>query len=445
MNSELPDQNQNVSEPSLDQRFAHRPHLRRRLLSIADMIDQAVAEGCTAHEAEAQASAQIRKLGHEVLSDWAAKSEQDAVAKAQQNDPRLPPYRKRKLLTWHSTYGAIRLAEQRRRQGRRGVQVRPFCERAKIKQTAYSRPLPRALTDFGAEESFVRATRKMRAHYGIELPASGARPQTLTHAKASGGREPEAPKPAVKTLVTEMDGCRLPIVAPGTDPRGDRRKGQQLSWREARLCCARSQDAGDCVYGAPFGSVQLAGGLWRQTACAAGLGSDTQVHGLGEGAPWMVSPFEEQFGAGQAARATYTVDFPHVSDYLAAAALVVAPQRNKDWLHEQQAHWLENQVGPVLRTLKKNAEPPEQKAAPVRSAYGYMSERQQYMDYAGARAAGLPIGSGEVESGHRHVLQKRLKIAGAWWREPNAEAMLHLRAARANYDWDKYWSEIERN
>jgi hypothetical protein len=46
------------------------------------------------------------------------------------------------------------------------------------------------------------------------------------------------------------------------------------------------------------------------------------------------------------------------------------------------------------------------------------------MDYAGARAAGLPIGSGEVEGGHRHVLQKRLKIAGAWWRERNAEWML---------------------
>ena len=33
-------------------------------------------------------------------------------------------------------------------------------------------------------------------------------------------------------------------------------------------------------------------------------------------------------------------------------------------------------------------------------------------DYKGVPAAGLPIGSGEIESGHRYVFQNRLKIAG---------------------------------
>ena len=33
------------------------------------------------------------------------------------------------------------------------------------------------------------------------------------------------------------------------------------------------------------------------------------VHGLGDGAPWIVSNFEEQFGAGPGSRARYTVDF----------------------------------------------------------------------------------------------------------------------------------------
>ena len=97
MSNEPLDQNQNQNQPeqSLDQRFAERPQLRRRLLSIADMIDQAVAEGCTAHEAEARTIEQIRKLGNEILTDWAENSEPDAVVKAQQKDAQLRPYRKK--------------------------------------------------------------------------------------------------------------------------------------------------------------------------------------------------------------------------------------------------------------------------------------------------------------------------------------------------------------
>jgi hypothetical protein len=323
--------------------------------------------------------------------------------------------------------------------------VRAFCQRAKVKQNGYSLRLQRALTDFGADESFVGASKKAREHYGIELPASGVRQHTLAHAKAIGGVELAAPKQPVKSLITQMDGCMLPIVKPTSEVGVDRRKGKELFWREARLCCARSKDVVDCVYGATFGSVNIAGLLWRQTACMAGLGPQTHIHGLGDGSPWIVSTFQEQFGSGQEAKATYTIDFHHVSDYLAAAALAVAPERNKDWLHEQQGHLLQSEVERVLNALETNLENAEQKEAPVRSAHGYISERKEYMDYAAAKAAELPIGSGEVESGHRHVLQKRLKIAGAWWLEPNAEAMLQLRTARANKLWDKYWSQITRN
>jgi hypothetical protein len=335
--------------------------------------------------------------------------------------------------------------EQRLRQGRRGAQVRPFCAQARIKNRDYSLPLQRALTDFGAEESFVKAALRVREHYGIEVSANAARVHTLNHAKAIGAVGHERPKQPVQTLITEMDGCMLPIVETVAEAQADRRKGKQLSWHEARLCCARDHQKAAGVYGATFGSVNLAGLLWRQVAWAAGLGANTRVHGLGDGAPWIVSTFQDQFGVGPDSTATYTVDFHHVSDYLAAAAQVVAPHRNKEWLHEQQAHLLENRMNEVLSTLKKKVEPPDQKEAPVRSAHGYIHERQAHMDYAGALAAGLPIGSGEVESGHRHVLQKRLKVAGAWWLKRHAQAMLQLRTVRANRDWDKYWSEIQSN
>jgi hypothetical protein len=69
--------------------------MRQRLLEIADMIDTLVAQGCTAHEAEAKAIEQIRKLGNGILTEWAEKSEAAAVAKVQAQDPTLGPYRKK--------------------------------------------------------------------------------------------------------------------------------------------------------------------------------------------------------------------------------------------------------------------------------------------------------------------------------------------------------------
>ena len=96
MNNELPSEKPRQEQRSLDECFADKPHLRRRLLGISDMIDTLVAQGCTAHEAEAKAIEQIRKLGNGILTEWAEKSEAAAVAKVRAGDPKLRPYRKKK-------------------------------------------------------------------------------------------------------------------------------------------------------------------------------------------------------------------------------------------------------------------------------------------------------------------------------------------------------------
>ena len=51
---------------------------------------------------------------------------------------------------------------------------------------------------------------------------------------------------------------------------------------------------------------------------------------------------------------------------------------------------------------------------------------------------GMVVGSGEIESGHRHVTQRRLKIAGAWWTEENMDRIAALRCVRANGWWDEF-------
>ena len=67
-----------------------------------------------------------------------------------------------------------------------------------------------------------------------------------------------------------------------------------------------------------------------------------------------------------------------------------------------------------------------------------------FLDYQRALAAGLPIGSGAIESAHRYVIQSRLKRSGAWWTLDNLSHMLALRVLRANREWEDYWRQDDQ-
>lgn len=313
--------------------------------------------------------------------------------------------------------------------------MRPFSARHQLRHRAASLRLERALVDFGVEESFARAAERVREHYGIGVSVWRVRAATFKHARACGALQKSAPAQPAAVLVTQMDGSMIPTVKtkPGLL---DRRKTREVYWREARLCLARAADSRTPVYGVTLSGPQMAGELWRQVALSAGLGPQTRVHGVGDGASWIVEQFNGQFGA----QGSYLLDFYHVSQYLAAAA--PPRQSGRGWLKRQQGYLLANRLGPTLQSLSRRLESPGTQEQPVRAAWRYLTQRREQLDYAGALAANLPIGSGEAESGHRHVIQKRLKLAGAWWKENNAEAMLNLRAQRASGSWETYWQTV---
>jgi hypothetical protein len=419
---------------SLEQRLARRPHVLARFCRIADMMDEALVEGCPADETEVRAIEQLQQLGREVLGDWAQEKQVQSLAQARTEHPRAIKHIKKKV-SWQTTFGPVAVVEQLLRLGRGGGELRPFCRQAGVQHRGYSRRLQRVLTDFGAEVSFARAVARVREHYGIDVPVEAVRQQTLRHGQAIATLCETHPKTSAQTLITQMDGSMIPVMQPGHG--ADARKGRRLFWREARLCSARGEGQSTPLYGATLGGVETAAWLWRATAQAAGLGTRTQVHGVGDGAPWIVDKFMENFGA----QGRYLLDFYHVSQYLATAAQVIKPKHPKPWLHRQQSRLLENKVAGVLRSLQLHQEDPAAADQPVRATYQYLHQRRQHLDYATARAQGLPIGSGEIESGHRHVIQQRLKLAGCWWKETHAQSMLNLRVARANNLWSSYWSK----
>jgi len=136
------------------------------------------------------------------------------------------------------------------------------------------------------------------------------------------------------------------------------------------------------------------------------------------------------------------VDFFHTCEYLGAAASAVAANDGGDWLETQKDRLKANQAGAVLEALAPYLDAGYE--GPVADCDRYLRNRLSQLDYKGALEKGLPIGSGEIESAHRYVIQERIKLPGAWWRTENIEAMLALRLARANREYDDYWRGIEK-
>ncbi len=96
----------------------------------------------------------------------------------------------------------------------------------------------------------------------------------------------------------------------------------------------------------------------------------------------------------------------------------------------------------MIGTLEEQleAEGTAETEAPVRNGHRYLSDRLDCLDHPLALALGLPIGSGIIESGHRHVLQARLKKADTAWLPEHADQIAHLRVLRANDRWLSIWN-----
>ena len=338
------------------------------------------------------------------------------------------------------------MREQRFRHGRKGKALRPFLLSAQVKPRGCSRLLQRALTDFGADVPFGQVPKKVKEHYGIEVPIQAARDITQKHGAAMLQQvlQPEIPdREGVAVVIAELDGSLIPIVQTAAPELGrDRRKTRVLDWQEARLALAYRYGSVTPRFGATLGGVEQAGTHWADCVVRAGAGRQTRIHCVSDGAAWIAQQADQRFGT----QARFLIDFYHLCDYLHAAAASCAPAQPQAWMQQQKQRLKANQPEAVLDALapfleRDRSRPREQ--APVQACYRYIDNRPGQFDYQGALAAGLPIGSGEVESAHRYVIQDRLKRAGAWWKEENAAKMLALRVVRANNEWDAYWQNLQ--
>src|ERR1700751_4373046 len=177
-----------------------------------------------------------------------------------------------------------------------------------------------------------------------------------------------------------------PILTP-EERQKDKRKGKTLSWREAKLCLAHAKGSQTPVYaGTIEGGFETAGRKLFACPVRAGFGANSNVHTVGDGAPWIVSQVEEHFGA----QGSYLIDFYHVCEYLSAAAKAIAQDAAAQdaWMDAQKEALKTGRLDKALAALAGHIEAPEadDDQAPVRRCHRYLSGRRNHLNYRDALA-----------------------------------------------------------
>src|SRR5438128_5372222 len=166
------------------------------------------------------------------------------------------------------------------------------------------------------------------------------------------------------------------------------------------------------------------------------------VEFIADGAEWIWKRVERLRTLAEipAAKLVEVLDFYHASQYLSETIATCRdlPKAQRQALYKRLRHALRHQtdgVEVVQEALRALATTRRSKA--ITRAVRYVETHAHRMRYVTLEARKLPIGSGQVESAVRRVVNLRFKAPGSFWRETTVSGLMHLRAAFKAGRWDE--------
>lgn len=339
---------------------------------------------------------------------------------------------------------------------RKGHSAKPVRDVMGLRHHGRSAAVNRALRDFGSADSFGQAAQRFAEHYHYPVSVSTVNrvtKQVAQEAQAYVAQQvaqveyPEAgatpPADRVPDVVIELDGCQIrtatfePVEGtdgPSDSPEPERRK--VVAWQEVRIGLARGLAASRKTYVGQHGSYPAVVDDLFQAAVLEGMSPESAVTAVSDGAIGLREALDARFPD-----LLFILDQKHLKDQLYATdeGIGVAPGDRPGWVNPRLDAISRGEVERVIQALTDdNATAPHPR---ITQFLGYLTRFADAVAYESFHNYGYPIGSGEVESAHRSVPQKRLKIPGACWHPESINPMVALRVLRANGWWDAFWKE----
>jgi hypothetical protein len=345
----------------------------------------------------------------------------------------------------------------------KGKGCKVLVDEMKITHQARSEAVNRALSDFGIEESYGKAAMRFKEHYYFDISSSAASRVTQKiagealayledHLSAedcqsprfagAGGEEDGAE--VVEKLLVELDGCEIRTAVSHVITESDERtpvyenpvKRKEMKWRDVRLGFASPLDSDLKIFAGKMDGYPEVVKQLHGAASLCGMTLQTQVIGVADGGIGLSEELKRQFPNMQ-----FILDKSHLKDhfYQTAEALGMAKKEQAGWVNARIKAISNGEVGKIIRELKAQFnQTPNQR---LDRLIGYLERFMDALDYNSFKQKGYPIGSGEIESAHKSIPQKRLKIPGASWHPDSINPILALRIIRANYWWENFWEK----
>lgn len=335
-----------------------------------------------------------------------------------------------------------------------GISSKPLIDAMKITHRGRSETVNRALSDFGIEESFAVASKRFKERYHYDIGSSAAARSTKKTALQAmeyvesklSNFDPEQvqEKLSIEAMLVELDGCeiRTAELAPvensseTTPVYGNPKKKKHINWRDVRLGFARPLDCPSKIFVGKMDSYQEVVGQMHSAAVLTGMTPETKIIGVADGGIGLSEELKRQFSSMQ-----FILNKSHLKDHLyeTAEALGINKKDRPGWVKPRVRAISDGNVEAVLKELEEeNTKNPNER---LKRLIGYINRFYDALDYDNFKSMGYPIGSGEIESAHKSIPQKRLKIPGASWNADSIDPMLALRILRADDWWEDFWNQ----
>jgi hypothetical protein len=247
------------------------------------------------------------------------------------------------------------------------------------------------------------------------------------------------------SLSVSMDRVAVPMEEPSPRPAGRPKKGAakrpiERVWHMAYVGTLTFHDGeGNALHTIRYGRMpglgcdDLLGRMYADTKSFLARAPRLKIALLSDGAREMVEGLAAVFNRETLGVDIYQhIDLWHVVEKLGAAARVI----HSDGASAVITRWkllLLNSASAVSRILNELRtsglrEHRVGDARPVHEAITYLQNHGSRMDFVAARAAGLPVGSGNVEATCKSLVGQRLVRTGSRWLETTGQHIIDLRA-----------------